>query len=79
MARGRIEIDEERCKGCGLCIAACPNKCLAFSKRLNLRGVNPPEVIAAEKCIGCAFCALMCPDCVITVYRTVKEKEVEAR
>ncbi|MCX7704104.1 MAG: 4Fe-4S dicluster domain-containing protein, partial [Planctomycetota bacterium] len=66
-------------KGCGLCIDVCPNKCLAFSKQLNLRGVSPPEVISPQNCTGCAFCALMCPDWAITVYRILKEKEVEAK
>lgn len=75
MAKGRIEIDENRCKGCGLCISACPRECLAFAEHLNQRGINPPEVVSAERCTGCAFCAIICPDSVITVYRVLKEVE----
>jgi len=77
MAKGRVEIEEERCKGCGLCISACPKGCLAFAAHLNQRGVNPPEVVAPDRCTGCAFCALMCPDCVITVYRILEKVEAE--
>ncbi|HCD72211.1 MAG TPA: tungsten formylmethanofuran dehydrogenase, partial [Thermovirga lienii] len=28
MAKGRIEVFEEYCKSCGLCVAACPMKVL---------------------------------------------------
>jgi len=34
MPRGKVVIDKDRCKGCGLCIAACPNQVLAFSRSL---------------------------------------------
>lgn len=56
------------CKGCGLCVNACPKKILRLaSGRLNKKGHTPVEIIDQEACIGCAFCATMCPDCVITV------------
>jgi len=71
MAKGRIEIDEDRCKGCGLCIMFCPRKVLEFAKHLNRRGVNPPRVAKPDECTGCGFCAMMCPDVAITVYRIV--------
>jgi len=61
-------INENRCKGCGLCCEACPKKIIALSKdKLNQKGHHPAEVFAPEKCIGCAFCATMCPDCAIVV------------
>jgi len=65
-----VTIKEERCKGCGLCIDACPKKVLALAKdHINAKGYRPASVVAPEKCIACAFCGRMCPDCVITVER----------
>ncbi len=58
---------EELCKGCGLCVSACPKKIVVLQDKLNSKGYHPAGVIEQDKCIGCAFCATMCPDCVITV------------
>ena len=64
----KLIFQEELCKGCGLCVAACPKHLLSLSQhRLNGKGHSPVEIEKPEECIGCAFCATMCPDCVITV------------
>jgi len=75
MARGRVEISIDTCKGCGLCINACPQGVLDFGKEVNVKGYLPALDLNPEKCTGCTFCALMCPDTCITVYRI---KEVKA-
>ncbi len=64
----KITIREDRCKGCGLCVEACPKKILQLSTTvINSKGHYPAQITEPEKCIACAFCATMCPDCVITV------------
>lgn len=64
----KLTIDEERCKGCGLCVRACPKNIMALSKsKLNSRGYHPAEVVDIEACIACASCARTCPDVVIEI------------
>lgn len=64
----KVTFQQDRCKGCGLCVEACPKKILEIAKDLiNKKGHNPARITNQEACIGCAFCATMCPDCVITV------------
>ena len=64
----KLTLNESFCKGCSLCIEACPKKILRLSEsRLNDRGYHPAELTDQSACIACAFCAAMCPDCVITV------------
>lgn len=67
--QGAIVVDTERCKGCGVCVGACPNQVIALSKNVNGKGYNYAEPVN-EECIGCASCAIVCPDGVITVYKT---------
>ena len=74
MIRGKVEIDNERCKGCSLCVLACKQGTLEMSKKINRQGY--PFVVAVnDTCTGCENCALVCPDAVITVYRAVKSKK----
>ncbi len=66
----KLSIRTERCKGCGLCVSACPKNLLVLAQdKINQKGHHPAEITDQEKCIACAFCATMCPDCVITVER----------
>ena len=69
MAKGELKFDEAYCKGCSLCVVACPKKILRLSDRTNAKGYNVAECFNESECIGCANCATMCPDCVITVSR----------
>lgn len=68
MATTKAKINLEVCKGCGLCIKACPQKIICMSSNeINSMGYQYAKVDALDKCIGCAFCAVICPDCAITV------------
>ena len=66
----KLTFETNRCKGCGLCVQACPKGLIALAKdKINQKGHHPAEITDQEKCVGCAFCAIMCPDCVIEVER----------
>ena len=68
MAKGKVTFNENLCKGCGLCVAACPKKILELDKtRLNAKGYHPAEPVNPEACIGCASCARTCPDVAIRI------------
>ncbi|HEX9614335.1 MAG TPA: ferredoxin family protein [Bacteroidota bacterium] len=71
MIRGTITVAEEICKGCELCITACPQESIGLSNRLNTTGYRVAE-LRRDNCTGCVNCALVCPEGAITVYRTKK-------
>lgn len=70
MAKGLVTFNEDICKGCELCVVACPKKIIALDKsKINAKGFNPAHVVDMEQCIACGNCAIMCPDSVISVER----------
>jgi 2-oxoglutarate ferredoxin oxidoreductase subunit delta len=69
VAKGKPEIDSERCKGCELCIQACPEHILALSAEFNKQGQPYPVCVEPDKCTACMSCAIMCPDAVIKIWR----------
>ena len=69
MARkGKVVIGRELCKGCYLCIRACPVKVLDAEKEPNSGGVYPSFPAYPEKCIACGSCFEVCPDVCISVF-----------
>ena len=67
--RGAIVVDNERCKGCSLCVVACPVKVISRAKEVNAKGYNYAREYVEDTCIGCSACATVCPDGCITVYK----------
>jgi len=67
--KGAVVIDTGRCKGCNLCVVACPAGVLALGKQVNAKGYNYSQVVQPDDCIGCANCGYVCPDGCITVYK----------
>ena len=77
MAKGRIVIEEELCKGCELCTTVCPYQLIHLSDQYNAKGYMPAILVDPEgRCTGCTLCAMICPDTVITVFREVKTRPV---
>jgi 2-oxoglutarate ferredoxin oxidoreductase subunit delta len=64
----QIVIDEDICKGCGLCTITCPRTLLKLSDETGISGYNPATITSQDKCTGCALCAGMCPALAINVY-----------
>ena len=76
--RGYTEVDLEECKGCGLCIEACPPKVISLSQRLNHYGYRT-ALYAGSGCTACGICFMACPEPgAITVLRLVIKPKVEA-
>ena len=55
-----IEIKEEWCKGCEICVEFCPHDVLAMKGPV-------VEVVNLEACTACQLCEIRCPDFAITV------------
>jgi len=73
--RGWIEVSPVYCKGCELCVGACPQDVLALDmEHLTPKGYHPVQLIK-DGCTGCAICAIVCPEAALTVYQ---EKPVRA-
>lgn len=68
-AKGAIVVDEERCKGCELCVVSCPTKVIQMTGEVNSKGYHMAYMAYPENCIGCSNCAIVCPDGVISVYK----------
>jgi len=72
--KGDIIIDIDKCKGCELCVDACPQEALEKSKRVNNKGYLYIVKIE-DTCTGCTSCAMVCPEGAITVYRQVEKSK----
>ncbi len=66
-SRGTVTIAIEACKGCDLCIPACPPRVLSMSEDMNEKGFRYPRL--QPGCTGCGACALVCPDFCFEVYQ----------
>ncbi len=60
----KLEIVEEWCKGCDICVKMCPERCLRLNERL------VAELALPDLCTGCRMCEWLCPDFAIKIENT---------
>ena len=64
----KLTINQNRCKGCELCVSVCPRNLLALEpENVNVKGYHPVMISDMDNCVGCVSCARICPDSVITI------------
>jgi 2-oxoglutarate ferredoxin oxidoreductase subunit delta len=69
MAFEPLHIASDRCKGCELCVVACPKNVLELDQSVvNAPGHHPVRLTDPAACTSCALCARVCPDSVFSVY-----------
>ena len=74
ISKGFVKFNGDRCKGCELCVWACPKKLIKISgAAVNALGYHTAAIDDMDKCTACANCALMCPDGAISVYKETGE------
>ena len=56
-----LELNEEKCIGCGMCTAVCPHAVLS------LNGTGRIEITNRDACMECGACARNCPTDAISV------------
>jgi 2-oxoglutarate ferredoxin oxidoreductase subunit delta len=76
--RGKLRVDEDECKGCGLCVEACPPKVIRLNDHLNHFGYRTAMYLGSG-CTGCGICFMACPEPgAITVLRLANRKPANA-
>jgi 2-oxoglutarate ferredoxin oxidoreductase subunit delta len=73
----RYNIEEDLCKGCGLCVSVCPKNVLEIAKQVNTKGYFPAHQARPEDCVRCAICCTMCPDVAITITEAAETEPSE--
>ncbi len=76
LTRGTVTIDTAVCKGCELCITACPPRVLVMSTEVNELGYRFPKLLPG--CTGCRACLQICPDFVFEVWKYDQPIELAA-
>jgi indolepyruvate ferredoxin oxidoreductase beta subunit len=68
-----VEINEKRCRSCGICYDLCPENVLSAQKPL-----NKAIVTNLDACTGCRLCEWLCTDWAINVVITPRAGSTES-
>ena len=71
--RGEVRVFGKWCKGCGLCVAFCPEQVFETN------GDGKAVVAHPEKCVACMWCYHHCPDFAINVRRLSEDERETTR
>lgn len=71
----RFNLNPAYCKGCGICIEACPRKVIESTGCLDAKGHMLPAGGDRSRCIGCRLCELVCPDFAVAIGEGEPAKE----
>ena len=55
-----LELNEERCSGCGVCLEVCPHPVFELRN-------GKARIVCRDACMECGACALNCPVHALTV------------
>ncbi len=55
MAKAKVNINQEFCKGCGLCVNICPKKILVIGNDFNSKGYYPATMMEEEQVYSLCF------------------------
>lgn len=68
--KGAVVVNQQRCKGCNLCVVSCPTGAISLHPMdVNDKGYHYCYMSQPDVCIGCASCGIVCPDGCIAVYK----------
>ena len=59
---GLVFVDADACKGCRLCVVACPTESLRIGTDLNRLGYYAVEFLPETGCTACGVCFYACPE-----------------
>ena len=67
----RVRVLDRWCKGCGLCVDACPAKVFHLAETPSARGIYLAIAGKPSACTGCRACVLLCPDAAIELPESI--------
>lgn len=69
LPKGKVHVNNERCKECGYCWTYCPKDVLEKSEAINANGYHPTRVKEGKEdsCVACRMCESVCPDFAIFI------------
>jgi len=77
LPKSLVVVDAEVCKGCNLCVVACPQRNLSLSTTLNRNGYHPAVFSyhgERGECTACGICYWVCPDYAIKEVKRLKRE-----